>query len=492
MKQNKTGILTLAVMILSIGLICGAQVVKAEDGDIVSISLKDANENGKIDEVHITVSYTGTATTVDPDPTSTDLTVIDLVTETINKFAVTDTGTMASVDITSMEFVSGDGTIAIFKLNLDEASVSVDTSGTALDVVYTPTSSDPASASDLKITDGLTSPKLVYVKLIEKSFTEEDGAAPVMISAIYKDIDPEDETVDSIDVTYSEDIGDSTFLESEWSLPTNLHYLIIDSVLISPTSTTDVRIAIDPDSSVNINDTTINDTKVGYIATINAGSAVVNGGITDGVNYAEDQELSVSTEEDEDEDENEDDIEIPSYGYEKSTQPNLNSGVILYKVLNDPRVYVIKNKKKHWIHTPKEFNDNGYSWGKVKIVSAEVLEEYSDAEDSATELLRAVGSHKVYKINNGKRSWIKTAGEFNAAGYKWKDIKDVSPEDLASYQNEVSSELLRATGSYKVYIIENGKKRWIKTVREFNAAGHKWENVEEVAVQDLDDYPNLD
>ncbi|MCK4592587.1 hypothetical protein KAT63_04085 [Candidatus Parcubacteria bacterium] len=487
MKQNKRGILILASMILSIGLICGVQVVQADDGDIVSISLKDANENGKIDEVHITVDYTGTATAIDPDPV---IATVDPINETISKFVVTNNNSIA-VTVGSIEFESNneDYTTATFKLLLDESdeNLGVDTSETALDVAYTPDGSD----SDLKITGDSTPAYIAEIKsgtTGEGGITEEDGAAPVMISATYKDIDPEDEMVDSIDVTYSEDIEEnSTFVEDEWSFPTNLHNLVIlpsDSTI----SLTDVHIAIDPDNSVNINDTTTNDTIVGYVVVTGT-----NGGIIDGAgNYAKDQELPVGVEGDEEEDEEEDEdfIPVPGYGTARSKQPNPNSGVTLYRVDGDPRVYVIKNKKKHWIKTPKEFEAGNYSWSAVQVVSAEVLGEYPDAETSTTELLRAVGSYKVYKIENGKKRWIKTAGEFNAAGYKWKDIKEVSLEALASYQNEVSSELLRAVGDYKVYKLKGGKKYWIRTIGEFNAAGYNWEDVEEVTTETLDDYPD--
>jgi len=171
-------------------------------------------------------------------------------------------------------------------------------------------------------------------------------------------------------------------------------------------------------------------------------------------------------------------------------EPNINSGVTLYRMPGDPRVYVIKNKKKHWIHTPKEFEANNYKWNEIQEISAELLEKYPDAEDLVIELLRAIGDYKVYKIENGKRRWIKTAGEFNAAGYKWKDIQEVSSETLASYQDAILSNLLRAAGDYKVYKIKNGKKLWIRTIKEFRAAGYSWGNVEEVAVEILDDYPD--
>ena len=587
--NHKKGILTLASMILSISLMCGVQVVKAADGDLNAeggISLKDTNSNGKIDEVHITVDYA--VATADAISHATDEAA------TISKFTVTDAGTDSPVTVGSIAFVndSGDGEIAIFKLVLDESDtdLSVDTSGTALDVSY------DATDSDLKITDGSTP---VSVATIASDVTEKDGAAPIAVSSAYKDIDLNG-TVDRIDVTYSEDIESSTFTASEWSFSANPHALVISSGTFLAT---DVLVVV---ADAPVDSTILDDTTVKYTA---------GTGITDGTNPAvtsaelsigdkaqpiiltavdqigtsldagvdipldaniiitfsepmntstldandewsisidlgswlepswssdgktltlqhdvdvdfilgetetvtltaplavsgiivEDKELQNSPADSAvnnpftftiadgtDEDEDEDYIPVPGYGTKKSTQPNPNSGVTLYRVGNDPRVYVIKNKKKHWIKTPKEFTDNNYNWSAVQEISAEVLEEYPDEEIIETELLRAVGSHKVYRIENGKKRWIKTAGEFNAAGYKWKDIKDISSEDLASYQNEVLSELLRAVGDYKVYKLKGGKKHWIRTAEEFNAAGYNWENVEEVAAEDLDDYPDSD
>ncbi|MCK5387541.1 MAG: hypothetical protein KAJ39_10150, partial [Gammaproteobacteria bacterium] len=300
-----------------------------------------------------------------------------------------------------------------------------------------------------------------------------DNTAPVMISAVYKDID-EDGIVDRICATYSEDIEGSTFVESEWSfLPDpNSHNLVVVSGSIS---STDVCITVTSDSE------TIDETEVKY--TITAGT---DGGITDGVNHAVNAELLIGAEEDEDEDEDEDDIE----GEPKSKQPNPNSGVTLYRMGDDPRVYVIKNKKKRWIKTAREFERNGYNWDEIQEISAELLEEFPEAEALVTELLRAIGDHRVYRLEEGKKSWIKTAKEFEDCGYDWGNIQEVSPETLASYQNLVSSGLLRAIGNNKVYKLENGKKRWIKTAGEFNAAGHRWGDVEDVDAETLDDYPD--
>jgi len=469
-------VLFLLVAVFSVGYFAGIEVEKVNATETVtaptgfiSQTYEDSDGNGVIDQVVIVIDNGGESLTA---CSVTDAEVVADWTYVGNDIGglLASTGDTHSCDL-------GTETITLKIVDANENTTGHTTAPT---IAYGGDSDD----SDDSIAN--TIGNLIVVAATDIT----DGAAPVMISAIYKDtgVDP-DGIVDRIEVAYSEDIGSSIFTEGEWSFPDNPHSLDIDSVTFSMTDVYIKVISSDPDDNLTV----INNTIVGYTA---IATTDVDGGIIDGAgNYAEDATFSVSAEgdeEDDEDDEDEDYIQVPDYGHERLKQPNPNSGVILYRVDGDPRVYVIKNKKKHWIHTPKEFEAGNYSWSAVQIVSAETIEEYPDAETLATELLRAVGSHKVYKIENGKKRWIKTAGEFNAAGYKWKDIKDVSPEDLASYQNEVSSELIRATGSYKVYRIENGKKRWIKTAGEFNAAGLRWENVEDVTVEILDNFPNTE
>jgi hypothetical protein len=109
------------------------------------------------------------------------------------------------------------------------------------------------------------------------------------------------------------------------------------------------------------------------------------------------------------------------------------------------------------------------------------------AAPSGVTLYRAQGDPRVYVIKDGKKQWIKTPEEFNAAGYKWSDISEVTPGTIAAYP-DVSIILIRATGDTKVYVVENGQKQWIKTAEEFNAAGYKWSDISEVAASALTAY----
>lgn len=57
-------------------------------------------------------------------------------------------------------------------------------------------------------------------------------------------------------------------------------------------------------------------------------------------------------------------------------------------------------------------------------------------------------------------------------------------------QNLANGGLYRASGDIKVYIIENGFKRWIKTAEEFIASGYDWSKISETSADVLALYPD--
>ena len=98
-----------------------------------------------------------------------------------------------------------------------------------------------------------------------------DGAAPILLSATYKDTDS-DGTVDRVDVTYSEDISSSTFGSPDWSFPTNPHTLAVSSGIIA---TVYVNITV---TGAPADDTSLTTTTILYTNN--------NDNITDGTNAA--------------------------------------------------------------------------------------------------------------------------------------------------------------------------------------------------------------
>ena len=51
-------------------------------------------------------------------------------------------------------------------------------------------------------------------------------------------------------------------------------------------------------------------------------------------------------------------------------------------------------------------------------------------------LVRAEGDPRVYVVENSKKRWIKSPDEFNAGGYKWSEIKLISSAQLAGYADQ--------------------------------------------------------
>jgi hypothetical protein len=107
--------------------------------------------------------------------------------------------------------------------------------------------------------------------------------------------------------------------------------------------------------------------------------------------------------------------------------------VTLYKVEGDERVYVVKDGTKDWVKSAAEFEAAGYKWGDITTVSAGTLALYPDkTTPSGVTLYRAEGDDRVYAVKGTVKQWIKSADEFNAAGYKWSDITTTTASYLAS------------------------------------------------------------
>lgn len=94
-------------------------------------------------------------------------------------------------------------------------------------------------------------------------------------------------------------------------------------------------------------------------------------------------------------------------------------------------------------------------------------------------------SEKVYVIESGLKRWIKTADIFNKLGYSWANIIRISDDilnnippgkDVASTYQYPDGTLIRGNGP-QVYLIEKGVGRWILNPQIFEAKGFKWQNI---------------
>jgi hypothetical protein len=156
----------------------------------------------------------------------------------------------------------------------------------------------------------------------------------------------------------------------------------------------------------------------------------------------------------------------------------------LMRASNSPKVYEIKNNKRHWIPTAQIFGSYGFNWSNVQIVSESTLNAYPRAK-----LLRAIGDAKIYYLTeSGMIRHIPTTQIFESYGNQWEDVFEVSSAEISVYEK---NNLIRAQGDYKVYLLENGKKTWIRTAEDFNAKKYDWSKIAPVNQIEINSYAEI-
>ena len=161
-----------------------------------------------------------------------------------------------------------------------------------------------------------------------------------------------------------------------------------------------------------------------------------------------------------------------------------SSTATLMRATNQSKVYEIKNGKRHWIPTAGVFNDYGFKWSDIQIVSENTLNAYPRVK-----ILRAIGSQTVYYLTeSGMTRGMPSSEVFLSYGNKWEDVFEISVKELNAYEH---NNLIRAEGDFKVYLIEGGKKRWIESAKDFNDRKLNWSKVAPVNRTELNAYPDV-
>lgn len=102
-----------------------------------------------------------------------------------------------------------------------------------------------------------------------------------------------------------------------------------------------------------------------------------------------------------------------------------------------PKVYVLENRVKRWIPSPDVFNHFNYRWDNINIISdtllgyypeGEELSKYDDYPDGS--LVKGSGP-EIYLVENGKRRWITSPGVMEKYQLEWRNIIRINDEDLS-------------------------------------------------------------
>ncbi len=144
-------------------------------------------------------------------------------------------------------------------------------------------------------------------------------------------------------------------------------------------------------------------------------------------------------------------------------------------------IYVIRNGRREWIPSPAAFAAGGYQWGAVIDVLAFVAARIPAVLPEGT-LVKETGGSKIYVIEDGNRHWISTLELFVSRGFQWDQVTEAAgsflhsiPEGLPFGIGEGS--IVKGSTGDKVYVIENGLRRWIPTLTTFFVRDYRWENL---------------
>lgn len=158
---------------------------------------------------------------------------------------------------------------------------------------------------------------------------------------------------------------------------------------------------------------------------------------------------------------------------------------------NRNEVYVIANGEKKHIEDQTSFSALGYNWGNVVEVEPGVLNLYrnrvamrSDSIHPEGALIREEGTNTVYLIEGGKKKPISSLNIFNARRLNWDKVLVVDEAQMNKFQ--LGANLRYPDGALvrdragKVYKMDQGKKRWIRSGDDFTGAGYKAEDIIDV------------
>jgi len=163
----------------------------------------------------------------------------------------------------------------------------------------------------------------------------------------------------------------------------------------------------------------------------------------------------------------------PAPGYAEGT---------LIKIAASTKVYVIMSGKKKWIPTPEVFEQLGYNWTAIKVLSDAELSKIPDFEDN---LIRQSGDAKVFLVVNGIKRHIPNPDIFLNYGFDWKDVKDVDKSVVDKYRTAF---LIRVSKEANVYYLVSGVRKLIPTLEIFNSYGNKSEDVQVISRLEMDSY----
>lgn len=166
---------------------------------------------------------------------------------------------------------------------------------------------------------------------------------------------------------------------------------------------------------------------------------------------------------------------------QSQTSPVRSSARPLVRAQNDARVFAIVNNQRFWIPDAQTFEAAGYRWSDVRVVSSGTVGQYDRLR-----LVREGSDARIYYLTEGGlRREIPNPEVFNSYGNRWEDVVSIGSAELNAYP---SVRFMRASGESRVYQLENGERRWVSTAAAFNRISGRWDQIAPVNATELAAY----
>ncbi len=157
----------------------------------------------------------------------------------------------------------------------------------------------------------------------------------------------------------------------------------------------------------------------------------------------------------------------------------------LYKTVESPDAYSILNGKRHYITSPSSFEEYGYRWTDIEIVSEQKLLTYS-----RTRLLKTPESPAIYYLyERPENKWLKInlpspSVFISYPNNYWGNVVTVNRYDIDAYPDV---QLIKTKDNPAIYYLENNTKHYVPEA-VFNNRGFNKQEIVEVSLVHLDSY----
>ncbi len=199
---------------------------------------------------------------------------------------------------------------------------------------------------------------------------------------------------------------------------------------------------------------------------------------------------------------------------DQATLDNLKTSD-LYRAEGDPRVFFLEEvderqgiAQKRWLDmTGDQFLARGWKWEQVFTINTKERDYYREgtaissttvvSQPSPTSsviaivpgmLVKSPDAPAVYFITQANmKKPIPSLLVFQSYNNRWEDVKTVSRVQLDQMP---TVRAIQKTGDPRVFYLENGTKRWVKTQAALTRLGVGWNQIAAVNQTELDAYPD--